>query len=273
MTDNINLWYTGPTKILGVWLMVGIYFSGTGNTRFCTETFLDSYDTGAESCSIESPDALRLLREHQEILFAYPIYYSSLPKIVQDFLRAHGALFAGKTVFLLSTMGLFSGDGAGCAARVLRGYGAHIAGGLHVRMPDSISDEKALKKPLESNRALVQAAKEKVCAAAHQLREGTPPRDGLGFLPHAAGLLGQRLWFGHKVKRYSDRLKIDPTTCVGCGRCAEGCPMGNLTIRDGKAVAGTRCTMCYRCVNHCPAQAITLLGHQVWGQSTIEAYL
>lgn len=253
--------------------MVGIYFSGTGNTRYCVEEFLSNYESDAEAYSIESPEVLRALEEHSDILFAYPIYYSSLPKIVQDFLDQSGPLFAGKKVFVLTTMGLFSGDGAGCAARVLSRYGAHIIGGLHVRMPDCISDEKALKKSSEANRALVGAAKEKVQAAATDVREGRPARDGLGFLPHVAGFMGQRLWFGHKVKGYSSQLTIDATACVGCGRCAESCPMENLTLRGGTAVAGARCTMCYRCVNHCPAQAITLLGHKIWEQSVVEKYI
>ena len=49
-------------------------------------------------------------------------------------------------------MGLFSGDGAGILGRLLQQYGAEIIGGLHLRMPDSIGDEKVLKRPLEKNK-------------------------------------------------------------------------------------------------------------------------
>ena len=49
-------------------------------------------------------------------------------------------------------MGLFSGDGAGILARRLRKYGAQIIGGLHLKMPDSIADEKALKRIPDSHR-------------------------------------------------------------------------------------------------------------------------
>ena len=45
-----------------------------------------------------------------------------------------------------NTMGAFSGDGAGCTARLLKKYGAHILGGLHVKMPDSVCDSKLLTK-------------------------------------------------------------------------------------------------------------------------------
>lgn len=42
-------------------------------------------------------------------------------------------------------MGLFSGDGAGILGRLLQQYGAEIIGGLHLRMPDSIGDEKSVE--------------------------------------------------------------------------------------------------------------------------------
>lgn len=46
-------------------------------------------------------------------------------------------------------MGAFSGDGAGCTARLLKKYGAIILGGLHIKMPDSVCDSKLLKSLLK----------------------------------------------------------------------------------------------------------------------------
>lgn len=72
--------------------------------------------------------------------------------MVRDFIKNHAALWRGKKVLCLATMGLFSGDGAGCAARLLKKYGAEVVGGLHICMPDSIGDVKLLKKTVEKNR-------------------------------------------------------------------------------------------------------------------------
>ena len=90
-------------------------------------------------------------------------------------------------------------------------------------------------------------------------------------MAHLAGLFGQRLWFYGKTRDYSDKLKISDA-CVGCSICANNCPMGNLKIVDGKAVAGNRCAMCYRCISHCPKQAITLLGKEVIEQCRYDRY-
>lgn len=170
-------------------------------------------------------------------------------------------------------MGLFSGDGAGILARRLHKYGAQIIGGLHLKMPDSIADEKALKRPIEENVELVKAAEKKINRAVEDMKNGKPPKEGIGLLYHLVGLFGQRLYFLYKTKQYTDKVKIDIGKCVACGKCVELCPMKNLNIEDNIAKSGNGCTMCYRCVNICPRQAITLLGKRVVEQGTIERYL
>lgn len=75
-------------------------------------------------------------------------------------------------------MALFCGDGAGVLARLLKKYGAVITGGLHVRMPDSICDEKALKRSFETERAFVKTAEDKIKKAAADYKMGHPQRQG-----------------------------------------------------------------------------------------------
>lgn len=95
--------------------------------------------------------------------------------------------------------------------------------------------------------------------------------DGIYFYDHIVGVVCQRLWCYGKTKDYAKGLKIS-TECIGCGLCEKLCPMGNLHVKNGKAVAGNRCTMCYRCISSCPKKAITLLGNEVVEQCRYEKY-
>lgn len=253
--------------------MFGIYFSGTGNSRYALEVFLGKLDKKAEICSIEDKNAVNYIKDNKEIVISYPVQYSNIPKILKDFVIKNRDLWQDRNIFVIATMGLFSGDGAGVLARLLKKYGAEITGGLHLKMPDSIADEKALKRSLEKNIKLVHKAEDKIDKVVLDIKKGKIPQDGIGFLCHMAGLFGQRLYFGRKAERYWDKVKIHEEKCVGCGKCAGLCPMKNISLKHHLAIAGDACTMCYRCVNTCPAQAITLLGKQVIEQGTIEKYL
>lgn len=251
----------------------GIYLSGTGNTKHCIEKFLSLIDKDAVFVAIEDADAVKAIEDNEEIYLAFPTQFSNMPYMVRDFINSHKEIWNGKRVFCMTTMGAFSGDGTGCAARLLKKYGAVIIGGLMVKMPDSVCDSKLLKKSMEDNRKIVVLADEKLEKAAKQINEtGKYPKEGLSFFAHLAGLFGQRLWFYNKTTGYSNKLKINDS-CIGCGYCAMNCPVGNLTVKDGKAVSAGRCAMCYRCISSCPKKAITLLGDEVVEQCRFEKYI
>jgi len=231
--------------------LIGVYFSGTGNTKHCVEQFVAQCDHNSTAVSIETPGLNEALAGHNMIVFGYPVYFSNAPKIVRDFIAENKMLFQGKEIFIIATMGLFSGDGAGCAARLFRKCHAKVVGGLHLKMPDCIGDEKAMKKPLEANKEIVRQADAKIALAAVKFKEGTPVKVGLNVFYHIAGLFGQRLWFYGKTMTYKEKPNVDRQKCIGCGRCSELCPMRNIEIAEGKAVSHNQCTLCYRCFSHC----------------------
>ncbi|MBU9727415.1 EFR1 family ferrodoxin [Diplocloster modestus] len=253
--------------------MLGVYFSGTGNTRYCMEKFMELADHDAEILPLEDLHTVEKIKSQDTVVLGYPIYYSNLPMIVRKFIIQNRSIWKNKKIFLIATMGMFSGDGAGLAARLLKKYGAEVVGGIHLQMPDCISDVRALKKPLEKNQLIIKRAEGKIAKAAEKMKNGRPSREGLGFFSHLAGLFGQRLYFYNKTVKGVNLLKIRSERCVGCGKCEELCPMKNITVVEGKAVPGGNCSMCYRCVNHCPNQALTILGDDIIEQSIIENYI
>lgn len=57
------------------------------------------------------------------LVFAYPMQYSTVPKMLRDFIIENNELWERKKIFVIATMGLFSGDGAGVLGRLLQQYG------------------------------------------------------------------------------------------------------------------------------------------------------
>lgn len=244
--------------------MIGIYFSGTGNTKHCVSAFTKLIDKNSEIIPLESKEFRTCIRKEKDtIVFGYPTQYSNAPIFVRDTIMKNGDLFKGKNIFIIVTMGLFSGDGAACTARLFKKVGANVIGGLHLRMPDNVCDVSTLKKSKENNRAIISEADKKIKKSAEAYINGHPTKEGLSFFNHMAGLFGQRLWFYLKTTKYSDRLKIDTNKCIRCGKCVNECPTDNLTMNEDKVVAKDKCTMCYRCISKCPQKAITLIGKEV----------
>ena len=89
--------------------MTGIYFSGTGNTKFCVDKFMKEYDNSQNSFSIEEKDAVEKIEKDSTIVIGYPVQYSNIPKILRDYIVDNRYLWKGKNIFIIATMGLFSG--------------------------------------------------------------------------------------------------------------------------------------------------------------------
>ncbi|WP_147615742.1 EFR1 family ferrodoxin [Treponema pectinovorum] len=249
-----------------------IYFSGNGNTKHCAQEFSKRTGNG-EAFSIEDDNAIKAMAKVEEFGFAYPVHFSNIPFIVSDFIKRNSKIFRGKKIFLIATMGLFSGDGTGCAARLLKKYGAEILGGVHLRMPDAIGDVGMLKKTPQENKDIIEKTDKKIKRFSALLNSKKYPHEGLHFYNHIAGLFGQRLWFLHEAKKHRKGLKVDITKCTGCTLCAKQCPTQSISIVNGKAIlTGNNCTICYRCVNSCPQKALTIIGKQVIEQCFFKNY-
>jgi electron transfer flavoprotein alpha subunit len=51
---------------------------------------------------------------------------------------------------------------------------------------------------------------------------------------------------------------VDKAKCIGCESCVAVCPVGAMTMQEGKAHVDTeKCILCGACVNECPVGAIS----------------
>jgi len=51
-------------------------------------------------------------------------------------------------------------------------------------------------------------------------------------------------------------FKVNQEKCVGCGVCVDACPVGAISMSNGKAVINKQCVDCGRCLQACPQDAI-----------------
>ena len=104
--------------------MVRIYFRGTGNSRYAVEFFCNEYDEAAKAFSIEDDKVIDAIKNMKCLCLHIRCNYSTVPKILRDFIIENKELWVNKKIFVIATMGLFSGNGAGILGRLLQQYGA-----------------------------------------------------------------------------------------------------------------------------------------------------
>jgi len=250
--------------------MTGIYFSGTGNTRYCVKRFVSAAEKGAKCFSIEDAGATDEISRHETVVFGFPVYYSNIPKIVKDFIYDNASVFRDKKIFIITTKGFFNAYGAGYAARLFKDRGAEFIGSLQLNMPDNIRDMLIMEIVFSKNyKKIIDKADRKIIRAVNKFKENKPVKSGLSAFNIIIGGFLKVLWFYPKTDKYIKAPKVNNERCNGCGKCATLCPMKNIKIVCDKAVSSDKCTVCYRCFNNCPARALTILGSKAYNQYTL----
>ena len=243
------------------------YFSGTGNSRFIAERFAEIMRRLCgrewEAHSIEEEIFVpRLMEACPVIGFCYPIYGSSVPRIMRDFVLRHKEHLAGKKLVIFCTQLIFSGDGARALTDLFRGVPCEVILAEHFSMPNNVCNLAILKiRNGNEIKVKLHRAQRRLERACRALCGGEIKRRGFNPLSHLLGLI-QRPGFLQMEKAAADKVFIDDDACTLCGLCMKECPTENL-FRDGSKIAAKgNCTLCYRCINRCPQKAIAVWLHK-----------
>ena len=238
-----------------------LYFSGTGNTKFVVERFATALHPDATIRSIEHDDIHydKLLQTHRNITFAHPIYESMMPPIMSEFIDRHRQAIHHKTISVIVTQMLFSGDGAALVARRLKKQNNTIRHTIHINMPNNLTDLRIFpSKSAENCQEKIDKAKHRINRIIKKIRAGKHINMGRRPYSWLLGFFTQRLYALPFYGKMRKKIKINANTCIGCGQCVDICPMDNLSMDGKKVIAHDRCTLCYRCINACPVQAMSL---------------
>lgn len=236
--------------------MALIYFSGTGNTKLIANRIAENLKI--QIINIENNyNFEKLFSEIETLIIMYPVYYSTPPIIIREFLNKYRENLENKNIMSLVTQMCFSGDGA----YVIRDYlpkSANLIYSRHIDMPSNISNLPILPffeiflMNFKIHHALKKSDKISI-----EIKNGNLKTQGNTNFGNKMGL-SQRIGGLEKESEKRNNLWIDDT-CIACGLCVKNCPVNNLFIENKIAHSKGSCIFCTRCENICPKKSIRVL--------------
>ena len=86
---------------------------------------------------------------------------------------------------------------------------------------------------------------------------------------HSAGAVSwiarvQKMGGGRVIKLFRPKPKVKKSKCVGCGKCAEYCPVHTIEMKKGKPhIVRDKCIHCFCCQELCPISAIYIKTNRI----------
>jgi ferredoxin len=235
-----------------------VYFSATGNSKYAAQRIAEAL--GEKTMSIEEGVFDITLEEDEHFGIVTPTHWWALPIPVRAFLKKLNLKRSGRHyVFVVSTYGTTPGCSGEETRRLLKEKGIRLSAAYNIKMPDNWTVTFDLSNPKKVARQNEKAEVNIDRTIAKILHRKKGNYMNLK-TPYAIYPLTDKVFA--KV-RSTKNLSVEDS-CIGCGLCAEKCPVKAIRIKDGKPVwVRDRCALCFRCLHHCPEFAI-----QFWNGAT-----
>lgn len=232
-----------------------LYFSSTGNCKYTAEKIAEKTADRAVSLTqlYKDGDYHIALGENENLGFVLPTYFGVLPSVVADYLeRATIQLGAGSYVYAVDTYGFHYGNFLPELAKILKEKtGREQDGDFLLQSVDNwvpnfdLTDQEYVRSALDRADELLEGVITDILAKKRVRVKGEWPAPALFMMKKA-------YQGASRTKNFTVSDK-----CVGCGKCAAQCPLGAITLTDGRPVwSRPNCALCLGCLHVCPVNAI-----------------
>lgn len=231
------------------------YFTGTGNSLYAAKTLGEAIGEDIHNITEYSNDNDIVVGKGEVLGFVFPVYYYSLPTVVEEFLEnIRVRIEKGGRTFVLATCGATTGDSTRIASEILKKKGIDTDFIFAVEMPDNyvlmydVQDVEKQQKIIENSRDALDEAISAIDndhRGNHNEIKGPMP----GMMTAVAGAIYKR---GRKTVRF-----YSSDTCTGCNLCEKICPAGAIRMENKRPVwIKDQCVHCLACIHRCPVKAI-----------------
>lgn len=230
-----------------------LYFTGTGNSRWCAEKIAKALDDETVNVGelIKKNSAASFI-SGKPFVFVAPTYSWQMPHIFTAFIKKAG--FSGsKKAYFVMTCGDDMGNAGEYNKKLCREKDFDYCGTAAVVMPENYvamftcPDEKRAKEIIKDAVItvdnIIELLKDGKCLTENKISitdkiKSTPVN---------------KLFYALCVKSKSFYAT---DKCISCGLCEKKCPVNCISMNEGKPEWSKGCTHCMACICLCPEEAI-----------------
>lgn len=228
-----------------------LYFSATGNSKYVATQVAVATNDSVKSITDITDNIC--LQPGESLGIVIPTYFYWVPNIVQTFLENTKIECDEDTyIYCIATCGGTSGQASQQVGRLLKKSGKYANAYFDIVMPDNwtpmfdANNKKKIAKVMENEKPQL----DKIIGHIKNKENGKFAKHTLPFA------LAKFISLFYETSRKTTHLHVEEH-CVGCGKCANDCPVKAIEIKEGKPVwVKDKCTMCLGCLHKCPTFAI-----------------
>lgn len=218
-----------------------LYFSSTGNSLYLAQKIRE-----------ENPGKILYIptyqgdgAEFEKIIVVSPIYSYGLPVHVYDLI---GRLAKNVPVYVVLNYGGMAAGADWFTLCHCRENGLDIRAVHTMKMPENFT--LSFTVPKFYMNSTLRAAPKKIEKIAKSIAAGETVLPGEKKTKAETYLKNKPNWY-----KIGQDFRVSEN-CNACGKCVSVCPVGNISLMEGKIRFSDKCVACLGCYHRCPNKAI-----------------
>jgi len=230
------------------------YFTGTGNSLKIARSLSENL----EDCELipiaKVWEMENLASKSENVGFIFPLYYSGLPKIVDDFIKKIDLSKSNYFFTVITSTGDINEQPLQQLEKILKTKAKRLSAGFYVTMPNNyiigydVDSEERQKECFEKAIKEVELISEILNVKRENLNQDIFKKD----VSRSEGINRE---FREEVNE-SDKSFYADDNCSMCGICEDICPVNNIILIEGIPQWQHKCQQCLACINFCPEKSI-----------------